>query len=291
MNQTIMHINYAEVASNFYGSNTVDSICRMAADIGFDGIEFRGTSPKHLADRPFADYVAQIAEAKKKYNLSNILFGLSIENIVSEDKELRVAGVQKALEKAQIFQDLCGTTLCNTYAVMVRDPTAGIRDFARHGSAIATQEHWDMVVESYQLLAKGIEPMGMRFAFETHANYIHDLPASSKKLVDLIDSPNVGINMDYGNTVYFAGCPSVEETIDIYGDKLFYTHLKNSVAAAGDRSPTALSEGAINHRAYLKKLKDVGFAGPIAIEAPRPGDRFWFAKQDYAYYKAVVSSL
>lgn len=293
MNPTIMHINYGETSYNSYGGNTIDNICRMAADIGFDGIEFRGNPPKDLEGMTFEEYVAQVAAAQKKYGLPNIQFSINIENIYSDDKELRAAGVQKALEKAQLVHDLCGTVLCNTAAATIRstDPSVSNRDFARHGSAVATQEHWDMTVEAYQQLAKGLEAMGMKFAFETHMNYIHDLPAPSKKLVDLIDSPSVGINMDYGNTVYFAGCPTVEETIDIYGDKLFYTHLKNSVPAAGDRTPTALSEGAINHRDYLQKLQSGGFDGPIGIEAPRPGDRFWFAKQDFAYYKAVVDSL
>ena len=293
MNPTIMHINYGETSFNSYGSNTIDKICRFAANIGFDGIEFRGNPPKDLADLSFEDYVAQVAAAKAKYNLPHILFSIAIENIFSEDKELRAAGVKKALEKAQLVHDQCGTVLCNTASATVRstDPTVGNRDFARHGSAVATQDHWDMYVEGYQQLAKGLEPLGMKFAFETHMNYIHDLPAASKKLVDLIDSPSIGINMDYGNTVYFAGCPSVEEAIDIYGDKLFYTHLKNSVAAAGDRTPTALSEGAINHRIYLEKLQSVGFAGPIGIEAPRPGDRFWFAQQDLSYYKYILASL
>ena len=293
MNPTIMHINYGETRHNCYGGNTIDDICRMAAEIGFDGIEFRGEAPKDIGEVSFEEYVAQVAAAQKKYGLSNIQFAISIENILSEDKELRAAGVQRALEKAQIVNDLCGTTLCNTFSATVRntDPSVSSRDFARHGSAVATQEQWDKIVESYRQLAKGIESLGVKLAFETHMNYIHDLPEPSKKLVDLIDSPNIGINMDYGNTVYFAGCTTVEETIDIYGDKLFYTHLKNSVPAAGDRTPTALSEGAINHRAYLKKLQSVGFAGPIGIEAPRPGDRFWFAKQDYAYYKAVVDAL
>jgi sugar phosphate isomerase/epimerase len=121
--------------------------------------------------------------------------------------------------------------------------------------------------------------------------YIHDTPEATRKLVDLIGSPNFGINMDYGNTVYFPDFPAVEDAIDIYGDKLFYTHLKNSVPKVGGRTPVALSEGEINHRLYLKKLREVGFEGPIGIEAPRPGDRVWFAQKDLEYYKAVAASI
>ena len=291
MNPVIMHVNYGEVTFNSYGSNTVDDICRMAAELGFDGIEFRGNPPKNLAEVSFEDYVNQIKAGKEKYGLPTMMFSISIPGVYAEDKAERAASVQRALDKARYVQDACGTTLCNTSAATVRNPNEPYSAYHLQGSAIATQDHWDMTVEAYQELAKGLEALGMKFAFETHMNYIHDLPEPSKKLVDLIDSPNVGINMDFGNTVYLPEYPTVEETIDIYGDKLFYTHLKNSVAVNGTNMATALSEGRINHRIYLKKLQSVGFNGPIGIEAPRPGDRYWFAQQDLAYYKALRASL
>ena len=99
--------------------------------------------------------------------------------------------------------------------------------------------------------------------------------------------------MDYGNTVYFPNRPSVEETIDIYGDKLFYTHLKNSSPIPGTKARMGvnLADGEINHRAYITKLREVGFTGPIGIEAPRTGDRIWFAQKDYAYYKDVAKGI
>ena len=128
-------------------------------------------------------------------------------------------------------------------------------------------------------------------AFETHFNYIHDLPEPTMKLLKLIDNPVFGVNMDYGNAIQFPEHPSVADTIDAYKDKLLYIHLKNSICIQGEHKPCALSEGEINHREYLKKLKAVGYKGPIAIEATRLGDREWFAKQDFDYYKAVTQKI
>ena len=31
--------------------------------------------------------------------------------------------------------------------------------------------------------------------------------------------------------------------------------------------------------------------GPIGIEAPRPGDREWYATNDYNYVKSIIDSL
>lgn len=293
MNPIIMHINYGEMTWDSYGKRSIDDICKLAADLGFDGIEFRGKPPKELAHLSFKEYAQQVAEGKKKYGLNTILFSIGLSKCTDADAEVRAADIAEAVEKAKIVNDLCDTTICNCFASIIRSPisTAPGAAYEFHGSAAATPEDWALTVESFQEFGSKVAPLGMKFGFETHMNYIHDLPAPAKKLVDLIDSPAIGINMDYGNTAYFPVRPSVTETIDIYGDKLFYLHLKNSSPIPGGRIATSLGDGEINHRVYMEKLMETGFTGPIGIEAPRGGDRIWFAQNDLAYFKAVMASL
>lgn len=295
MNPVIMHINYGEMTYDSYGKRTIDQICRLGAELGFDGIEFRGKPPKELAHLSFREYAQQIADGKKKYGLNTIMFGIGLAKCTDPDPTVRAQNIAEAVEKAQIANDLCGTTVCNCFGANVRSTIAtapgGAYEF--HGSAAATPEQWALTVESFQEFGSKVLPLGIKFGFETHMNYIHDLPAPTKKLVDLIDCPAIGVNMDYGNTAYFPAAirPSVTETIDIYGDKLFYLHLKNSSPVPGGRIATSLGDGEINHRVYMEKLMETGFTGPIGIEAPRGGDRIWFAQQDLAYFKAVMASL
>ena len=289
-----MHVNYGEVKFNSFGSNTIDDVCAMAAELGFDGIEFRAAPQVELQNMPYDDFLALIEKGVKKYGIKMPLFSTILRNSASSDKAERDAEVKTMLQKVQKIHDIFGTTLFNTCGttVLCKDPEAPATAMERHGSAAANEDQWNWTVETYQQLAKSLETMGIKFAFETHMKYIHDTPAASKKLVDDIGSPNIGINMDYGNTVYFPEMPSVEEAIDLYGDKLFYTHLKNSVTKpGGGRTPIALSQGEINHRTYLKKLKAVGFDGVIGIEGNRPGDRYQYAKDDLAYYKSVIDSI
>ena len=122
--------------------------------------------------------------------------------------------------------------------------------------------------------------------------YIHDLPSAAKKLVDMIDNPAVGVNLDYGNAVYFENIPSLKETIEEMGESLYYVHLKNSILLSdGSMLKTSLDDGEINHREYIKLLKDTGYKGPICIEAPRTGDREWYAQQDLKYIKSVIEDV
>lgn len=294
-NKIIMHINFAESGANSFGKKSIDDICRFAAETGFDGIEFRGALPKELADMSFREYADQIAAGKKKYGLSDILFGIGVRECLNADRNVREQDIADVIERAKIAREVCGTELCNTYSATIISPeyVPSAPCYDLNGSAVATPEQWEMVADAYRKIASELERIGIRFAFETHMNYVHDLPAQVKKLVDMIDSPAVGINMDYGNTFLFQKHPALEETIDLYGDKLFYTHLKNYATIAGStkKLPTSLDSGEINHRAYLEKLRDVGFSGPIGIEAPRPGDRLWFAKCDIAYAKHLMSEI
>ena len=68
-------------------------------------------------------------------------------------------------------------------------------------------------------------------------------------------------------------------------------HMKNSIGFKERRIETALAEGEINHRAYVRYLKNKGYKGCIGIEAPRNGDRQYFAEADYNYLKGIILAL
>ncbi len=294
-NPIIMHINYGEIAGGNFGKRSVEDICRFASECGFDGIEFRGAIPKSLGEISFREYAEQIGAAKKKYGLKEILFGIAVAKASSKNAEEREASIAEAIEKAKIAREVCESEVCNTMATWISSPisTTPKPGYEFHGSAAATDEEWSLTVDAFARICRELEKIDLRFAFETHMGYIHDLPAPAKKLADAIGSPMMGVNLDFGNAVYFPVHPTLEESIDLLGDKLFYTHMKNSVATPGSglRLPTALAEGEINHRLYFEKLREVGFAGPIGIEAPRPGDRYQFAKNDIAYVRSLIEDL
>lgn len=295
MNPVIMHINYAEGPEVQMEAQTIDRTCAMAAELGFDGIEFRGAIPAGFGSDDFAAYAKCISAAKERHGVKQILFGIGTPACSDPDAQVRKASIAQSIEKARIALEICGSTVHNAYAVGIPPVSkdADPRAFELCGSGAISDEQWKLTVDSFQQLGAGLEPLGVVFALETHMRYVHDTPQATKRFVDEVASPAIGINMDYGNTVYFLEYPSVQETIDLYGDRLYYTHLKNSQGAVGlrNRFPTGLGEGQINHRVYLKKLMEVGFNGPIGIEAPRGGDKYWFAEQDIAYYRAVMDAI
>ncbi len=292
MNPIILHINFME-CDWLTLSCSIDEIVKKAVEWGYDGIEFRGVCPANFSGTE-EEYLKEVATAAKKYGLKHPMFNRGAENCSSADAAVRAETIRKTADFYKRAQEVAGTSIFNACCDMKLCPDGriipGCYDFG--GSYMGTEDDWKYTVDTYQQIAKEIEPLGIKVAFETHMNYLHDRPETSKKLVDLIGSPSFGINMDYGNTVYLTNVPSAADCVELYGDKLYYLHLKNSSLIQNwHRLPTSLAEGDINHRPYLAKIKEVGFTGPIAIEAPRNGDREWFARQDLAYFKQLASEI
>ena len=287
-NSVIMHINYCEQGQ------AMPELCRKAVGWGFDGIEFR-LRRTALQESPEA-YLDLIARSAETAGLAEILFGVPTADLTLPDAAARaeeIAGCIRFYEMARArLQNKF--SMANAGAGFVRNPdkTVTFEEFERNGSGCATEQHWQWAVDGYRMIGEALARLGVRLAFETHMGYLHDTPPASAQLVDRIARPNVGVNLDYGNIVYFKKSYPLAETITTLGPRIFYTHLKNSMALpSGGRIPTELGGGDINHREYLRLLKDAGFTGPIGIEAPRPGDRESFAKPDLEYIRAVMRDL
>lgn len=281
-NPIIMHINYCE-----QGQSIIES-CKKAVALGFDGIEFRGKRKDRQED-PFS-YLDEVARAVETSGLRKVLFGFSIQDIMDPDDSKRKVGVDKAeafLRRAARLFDL---NICNTAAGFIWNLDSSVaKDYSKHGSALAGEEHYVRVSEGYKTLGDIAGELGVRLAFEVHMGTIHDLPTTTMKLIDMIDNPFVGVNLDYGNVVFFNDAPSLRESIDTIGSKLFYIHIKNPIALPdGSRYIVGLGDGQINHREYMSLLKQTGYSGPICLEAPRPGDREYYAVQDLAYFKSLI---
>jgi len=280
-NPILMHINY------FEQGQTIEYTVRRAKSFGYDGIEFRRASKQPGVT--LESYIDEIARCTRMYGMEHVVLGAPYLSVLSQDKEKYRAGLDAYKRYLDMASEKLNLTVINLFLDPLTNPNAGTFEYNKHGSAYSEPWQWEQAARACQEIADYAPEL--RFAFEAHPNYLHDLAPTARRLCDMIDRPNMGINLDFGNTVAFdeGTYPSLEDCIDICGDKLFYIHWKNSVPGVGRRLRTALSQGTINHRAYLKKLMEVGYKGFICLEAPRNGDREYFAQEDLAYAKSLIS--
>lgn len=282
----IMHVNYCEQGQ------TIEEMCTKAVHWGFDGIEFRRR--RRSVPESVEEYLDAIAAAQRKSGLRYVLFGGPGPDLMVSSADEREANLAEYEHFFTLAAQRFELTVCNTMAGSLRNPDRSVpyAQYDKQGSAVATEEHWQQAAQGFKRLGELAGTLGFRLAFETHMGYLHDLPAPSRRLVDMIDNPAVGINLDHGNVVFFQGTRSVADSIAECGDRLYYVHLKNSVRLpSGGRLASALGEGEINNREFLQLLKASGYDGPLCIEAPRAGDREWYAQQDIRYVRAVLSEL
>lgn len=286
-NPVIMHCNYAEQGQS------IDRMCELAAKWGFDGVEFRQRR-YGVTEEPEA-YLDTVATAAKKHRIKHVLFGAPGADLMQTPDHCRkeidrvIAFFRSAAKRFQL-------TVNNTMAGNLSAPDVPYYMYEKHGSAIATDTQWQQAIEGYKILGDLANELKFKFAFETHNVYLHDLPQPARRLVDAIDRESVGVNLDMGNIVlYPVNPPTLEQSMEILKGKIHLLHLKNMYVMPGMTHQKylmcPLSDGVINNRQWLSIAKAQGYTGPVVIEAPRAGDREWFAPQDLAYIRSVMADL
>jgi len=282
----IMHINYCEQGQ------TLEETCEKAVSWGYDGVEFR--SKRFNVTEDFNEYLETIYKASKKYGLGYVLFGGGNPDVISDDPDIRDASLEYSEKFYPRAKEMFGFEVCNLFLGALLNPSKEIpyAKFAKHGSFIALDKHWERAEKGLKQLAVIAKNNDFKFAMETHPNYMHDCIEATMKLVKISGSENIGVNLDYINSNVVPGGMSIEDALEIIGDRLYYVHLKNIIKLSdGGRIRIGLGDGEYNNRHIIKELKETGYKGPICVEAPRQGDREWFAQQDLAYIKSVIRDL
>ncbi len=258
---------------------------QKARTLGADGMELRLNEASYSGET----YWEELLAAQDKHPLRCLSFG-TILNLTSPDSFVREESVASWARAIAFLAPRLPLTVLNVLTGRLENPDVSPFECERHGSHLQTPEIFAAQAAGLKLVAEAADSLGVRIALETHQGFCHDLAKPAAELVDAVNSPRVGVLLDYGNMIGFKPVPDLEEVVKTLGSRIFYLHLKNSFFT-GNRPPVrcGLADGAINHRWYLDLVREqTGALPPICIEAPRPGDREYFAVQDLAYVRSLM---
>jgi sugar phosphate isomerase/epimerase len=118
-----------------------------------------------------------------------------------------------------------------------------------------------MVARTRQLVSLA-EICGVRLAQEFEPGFIVGSTADVLRLFEAIPSPNLVANLELGHV--FLCDPDPLEAIRQLGPRIVHGHIENM--AAGVHNHLLPQEGDIDLSAYLRALKEVGFAGALALD-------------------------
>jgi sugar phosphate isomerase/epimerase len=229
--------------SVLFGGYDLEESFKYAAACGYDGLELSAIegdmhkSP-HFVAAQWRDFAPRIKELSKKYNIPV----LAMEQ-PSQDPERMENAMQAAAE--------IGIPIVN----------CGPGGKANDESTFAA------VVESLSKLAKRAEHYGITLCAKAHVGqYVYNTP-TSLKLLQAIDSPNFGLDMDPSH-IHRANENPVE-AIGAVVKRIKHVHIRDCKGRQAGPGPAAMQangRGDIDLLGYIRVLHENGYTGPLDLE-------------------------
>jgi sugar phosphate isomerase/epimerase len=137
-------------------------------------------------------------------------------------------------------------------------------------SAGSLAEQRAAFLERFGPLADEAARDGIDLCLETHGGLLAT-GVISKALVEDIGRPNVGINYDPGNVIFY-GDTRPEGDLPQAVDRVTHMHVKDQIGGAGVWHFPQIGTGEIDFSDLFKSLDAAGFDGPCSIELEFQGE-------------------
>ena len=111
---------------------------------------------------------------------------------------------------------------------------------------------------------------GLTICLETHGGLLGTGKLASE-IIRTVNKPNLGINYDAANVIYYDGTDPVED-IKIAAPYVVHMHVKDQIGGKGVWNFPAVGTGEIDYPAIFAILNEVGFHGPCSIEIEFQGE-------------------
>ena len=253
--------------TNSYHTCTFDDALEGIAKAGFKYVELsavRGWT-EHV---PLEASEADIREIKAK--LAH--WGLTPSALSGHSDLTTAAGLvdgKKAIDLTEKF----GLTIMNTAV----------------GGHYSEDEDKGAFMDHIHDLADYAAQRGIVLALEVHGDIMAS-GALSVPLIEEIDRPNVLINYDTANCVFYGNVQAADD-IGITLPYLAHVHLKDTRGGYREWDFPAVGEGKVDFKRTLKVLEDGGYKGPFAVEIEFTGEPWPPVEEVHRSMKVAYQTL
>lgn len=217
------------------------------------------------------EYAAQLKELFEKYGVTISAFwsGWCTPVAWNMTEGPLTLGLVPPAYRHERVQNLCaGADFANRL---------GVKDVVTHMGFIPENPHdpeyWPTVI-AIRSVAAYIKQNDQRLLFETG----QETPMTMLRcFLDLkkLGVENVGVNLDSANLITY-GRGNPVDALSVYGEYVFNTHAKDGVCGKDPYKggyETPLGEGMVDFPALIRRLKEVGYTGPLTIEREISGEQ------------------
>ena len=141
---------------------------------------------------------------------------------------------------------------------------------------------YQTMLSSVAEIAAYAQQLGVYFALETG----QESPQALKTFIETVDNPWLKVNYDPCNLLRFGSQAGAIQGVRILGDKIVHTHAKDWNPAT---KRATCGEGLVPWAGYIQALKDIGYAGVLAIEDETGNaDMIGSIGRSYAFLQGVL---
>jgi len=214
---------------------------RRIKELGFEGVEICPETKEWGLFEFTEEAVGEIADLLDELGFGTVSFGLHANYIDDEDKyELSKRLIETAPKLSSDVFIISGRK-----ATGDPDEWEKMRDRTREFVAIG-------------------EANGVRIAMEHEPNFIVGATGAQLRLMQEIDSPFFGANLDIGHA--YIVDPDPLESIRALGDRLFHMHIENMPAGEHRHLPPYDENGCVDLEAVFNTVHELGFSGGMALD-------------------------
>jgi sugar phosphate isomerase/epimerase len=241
------------VSTNSYHSYSLEEALAGISAAGFTSVELSSVPgwTEHVLRHSTSDQLDGVKELLAKHALDAI--SLSGHSDLTTDE-----GVEEFRHSIRIASYL-GIKYVTT--------STGGHDASSAGTI---DEQRVAVVPRIQLLADHAANEGVEICLETHGG-LSATGALAAKLIEAIDRPNVGINYDTANVIFY-GKTRPETDIAAAAPFINHLHIKDQIGGPGVWNFPAIGTGEVDFKPVFQALSDVRFVGPCSIELEFQGE-------------------
>lgn len=236
---------------------TVDKMCAVAKEMGYEGIEFWLTPSGIVNMESTPEDIQQIKETAEKYGLE--LYSLACAmyfstSLTAESTEVRDKA--KAILKKQI--DVAHQLGCET--ILVVPGAVGI-NWIRNFEVVSYDIAYERALEWIEEFKAYAEEKNVVIAMENVGNKFLLSPLEMRDFIDKADSDYIGAYFDVGNIM---SCGYPDQWIRILGNRIKKVHLKDYDRNTGNE--VALLAGDVDYPAVMAALKEIHYDGWLTSE-------------------------
>ncbi len=260
-------------------------VITIARESGFEAVELMGREP-HLPAETTSKQAEEIHSRLQDAGLA----ASCLATYTGGYSTLTDSECQKQLDQLKRFVELAAVLECKH----VRQAAGGPRE------GEADHRHYLRAAQWMKKAADFAASAGVNIVMEIHDGGLIQSAYGAKRLLELIDRPNVGVIHDAGN-MYISGADFGEESVKVLEEKIFHVHVKDELKVADLSDPSSfqvrdefychklLGQGGVDHLPLFKALQERGYDGFLSAECHGAMDPLETARHEYRAIKELIA--